>query len=374
LGIQVGPAPLDPALMGTTEGPNVPATTPTAQPPQLPYPEEPTFPLDMSTGVAPPTEVLPGGPEAPGFFETFKLSAQNDWSLAWASRQLGTMSPDHGTPVTQEDLKQTMATLPEEYWDWLPAAQTKEHLDAIAQSAREYDEREKLLGMTGITGTAQRFLVNVLDPTFIGASLLTEGAAAPVIGAFKLGRLGRLLSSAAVAGAGNTLGEAASSLVDPTITGKDYLTAFGYGAVLGGTFGLLRKNPALHDEANDTVKLGQKLIAKSAAPEGSSAGAASTGGLLEGSAPIIEGDVPHAFGFRLDSAGRTTQYNSKLGALLAPVMGEVAGGFKGNSVVPLAATEVGARLNHAMRSKFYGVVGPAWGKYADDPANHVSFA
>jgi hypothetical protein len=373
LGIQVGAAPLDPALMGVTEGPNVsPVSTPTAQPPELPYPEEPTYPLPNGGDAISHSEMnAVRQPEGPGFLQTFELSAENDWSLAWASRQLGMMSPDHGTPVTENDLKETMKTLPEEYWDWLPEAQTKEHLQAIAQSAKDYDEREKLLAMTGATGAVQRLLVNVLDPTFIGASLLTEGAAAPVLGAMKLGRMGRLLASAAVAGTGNVLGEAVSSTVDPTVTGKSYLEAFGYGAVLGGTLGVLRRNPVLHEEANATVKLGQKFIAD--ADKAGSVGAASTGGLLEGTAPIIEGDVPHAFGPRLDSAGWTTQTRSKLAALLAPVMGEVAGGFKGHEVVPIAATEVGARLNHQFRSKFYAVVGPAWKEFADDPANGVSF-
>jgi hypothetical protein len=248
--------------MGVAEGPNVsPVSTPTAQPPGLPYPEEPTYPLDLAPDAIPHSATNVAPPEGPGFLETFKLSAENDWSLAWASRQLGTMSPDHGEPVTENDLKETMKTLPEEYWDWLPEAQTKEHLQAIAQSAKDYDEREKLLAMTGATGAVQRLLVNVLDPTFIGASLLTEGAAAPVLGAMKLGRMGRLLASAAVAGTGNVLGEAVSSTVDPTVTSKSYLEAFGYGAVLGGAIGVLRRNPVLHAEANDTVKLGQKFIA-----------------------------------------------------------------------------------------------------------------
>jgi hypothetical protein len=357
--------------MGVAEGPNVsPVSTPTAQPPGLPYPEEPTYPLDLAPDAIPHSATNVAQPEGPGFLETFKLSAENDWSLAWASRQLGTMSPDHGEPVTENDLKETMKTLPEEYWDWLPEAQTKEHLQAIAQSAKDYDEREKLLAMTGATGAVQRLLVNVLDPTFIGASLLTEGAAAPVLGAMKLGRMGRLLASSAVAGTGNVLGEAVSSTVDPTVTSKSYLEAFGYGAVLGGAIGVLRRNPVLHAEANDTVKLGQKFIAD--ADKAGSVGAASTGGLLEGTAPIIEGDVPHAFGPRLDSAGWTTQTRSKLAALLAPMLGEVAGGFKGHEVVPLAATEVGARLNHSMRSKFYSVVGPAWREWAKDKANGVS--
>jgi hypothetical protein len=354
--------------MGTTEGPNVVGSAPTAVPPTLPIPEDSQY-TPFTDSLPPDTVPLSStvaaqqqaARDTPGAIETVKDIALNDWSLFWAERQMGSLSPSAGAPVTDEDIKQFEKDVPEELWSWANDAHSKPHLDAIKSEALAYAERERKIALTGTTGALTRLAVNLFDPTFIAASLASEGAAAPYLAAMKLGRVGRILTGAALAGTSNVAAEAAASTVNPTIDGKAMLEAFGYGAMFGGAFGALRRNPNLVDEANKAVLLGKKLVKRDT---GSTAGAAATGQTLSPDYPTIDAEPSKAYGPRPDATGQLTKSHSKVAQLLGPELGELGGGFSDKSEVPIAATERGQMLFHSKRQSVFSLVGPAWDEWA----------
>ena len=129
------------------------------------------------------------------------------------------LSKLHGYEVAQEIVK---------------GVQSPEELQFRMSNAKADKDRNEILARNGFTGFAAQLAAGIFDPVGWAASL----AAAPVAGAFKVGRLGRVIKTAALAGAENAALEAVLAQGDYQRGADDVLAAAGFGMVMGGTIGM----------------------------------------------------------------------------------------------------------------------------------------
>lgn len=107
----------------------------------------------------------------------------------------------------------------------------------------------------GWSSKAGAFLGEMLEPVGLVGSFLVPEVALPA----KMGRLGRILGAGATAAGTNVALELPRYVSKETASGADVAIAAGAGLVLGGTFGALRRNPALRGEADSMVAIGKAL-------------------------------------------------------------------------------------------------------------------
>jgi hypothetical protein len=312
-----------------------------------------------------------------GFFDAISASAQSDWVSAWAVRDLGGRAVDPDFNMSLDRFKQIAKDIPEPYQEYIAAAHSEEDLQARVQSSKQDADREANLAAMGWSGTGIRLATSLFDPTVVAAMAATDGLAAPVLAAAKVGRAGRVLLEGLAAGTSNAALTAASTVVDPKITSQDILASFGVGMFLGGTVGALRHNPATQSEADDLARIGKGI------QQNSSAGAAQTPGshivqqqldLLDGKRPDIT-DAPMAayHKARVDIGGQLGSSESKLVRTLAPHMGEEAVGTTDHSVVPDAATTI-QKLTHALAMRNWNtIVYPAFKEWATEQGRYGIF-
>jgi hypothetical protein len=257
---------------------------------------------------------LYSNPDPGGFFSSLGNAYQNEWAdIANSIQSYYGADPDKN--FVGEVKQGAFKKMTEDY------SYPAEMLNDISDSVNEQEmarksvhyknllERERQLANAGLKGTAASVVAAILDPVAIGASLITEGALAPVIAASKVGRVGRVAWAAGNAALSNVAAEAA---VDAYDTRKhsvsDYALALGAGALLGGAISTLRTrgNSALGQQLTEG---GNKLIGNSGA-----AGAQQVGAIMPGGGPladIFEGNSPELAGrgFRLDLAYWTGKHD-----------------------------------------------------------------
>lgn len=256
---------------------------------------------------------LYSNPDPGGFFSSLGNAYQNEWSdIANSIQSSYGATPDKN--FVGEVKQGAFKKMTEDY------SYPAEMLNDISDSVNEQEmarksvhyknllERERQLSNAGLKGTAASMVAAILDPVAIGASLLTEGALAPVIAAAKVGRVGRVVWSAGNAAISNVAAEAA---VDAYDTRKhsvsDYALALGAGALLGGAITTFRTrgNSTLGQQLNAG---GNKLVGNTGAAGAKQVGEIMPGGPL---ADIFEGNSPELAGgrFRFDLAYWTGKYD-----------------------------------------------------------------
>lgn len=149
--------------------------------------------------------------------------------------------------------------LPLEWAPELEGATSDEHFNHLLGRSLTHIERQTRLAEGGWGVFGANFLANVVDP----ASMVIAGG---VIGpAFKLAQATKMgltaqrglqaaagaLAGAAVVGAEDAAGQQPHT--------SEYLMAIGLGALLGGAFGPLSRNPATATEAAALVRMGQGM-------------------------------------------------------------------------------------------------------------------
>lgn len=99
-------------------------------------------------------------------------------------------------------------------------------------------EVEKGLAAMGATGVMLRLGGSIVDP----AGWLATAAAAPIGGAVKLGRVGRILAGAVEGAAANMAVEGAMSQMKPTWETENLIYAGAGGLLFGAAFGAAGKS------------------------------------------------------------------------------------------------------------------------------------
>lgn len=116
--------------------------------------------------------------------------------------------------------------------------QSPEELQFRMSNAMADKKRAEVLARNGFTGFAAQMAAGVFDPAGWAASLV----AAPVAGAVKVGRLGRVIKTGVLAAAENAALEAVIAQGDYQRGVDDVLAAAGFGMVMGGTIGAVTRD------------------------------------------------------------------------------------------------------------------------------------
>jgi hypothetical protein len=306
-------------------------------------------------------------------FDTASAAAQSDWATSWALRELGSGAVDPNWDFNLNRFKEVTKGVPENYHEFIADAHSEADLASRLKYVQEDTVRQSKLAAGGFNAVGIRLLTDLVDPTNIAATVLSDGAGS-LVAVARASRIGRIMLDAGLAGAANAGATAATAQVNPTVSEGDIVQAFGFGAFLGGTLGGLRRNPATAFEGAQMANMGRSIMDPTLAPAGpSSGGAAATPGLrqslLTGTRPVLDqADAPFALGgsIRLDSVGKLGSSKSPLARVLSSFFGEEAVGTKGHGVIPDAATTIQREIHQQHIANWQTVAYPAFAKWAKD--------
>lgn len=270
------------------------------------------------------------------------------WAMTNLGRNSGAFLEDKSFTL---DNKQTFdrltAGLPSDYHEYFSQAVSMEHAMAIREQALADFQSESRLAGYGWGGAALRLGAAVLDPVAIGATVLTEGAAAPVIYGAKIGRVGRILRAGAAGAAINSGLDTFITASDPTreVTASGVLAAAAIGFGFGALSGSLRHGPSVVDQE---LAIAMRPLAAS---EGSQAfrGESTAGAKFVGqmspqaqlSTAFADAPEPALAGLRIDNVGRAMAAagDSGLARDVAEGLGENAVGNRGNALSRISVEE-----------------------------------
>lgn len=320
----------------------------------------------------------------PRFGTAAQQAIRQEWSLLWAFQGNGGMAPDPDFRMTPELMRELTQGVPEQYWDYFTQAHSADHAQLLRRRMMDDLAVERSLAGLGWGGVGLRLAAAVLDPAAIGVSIATEGAMAPAIAGMKLGRIGRILSSATSAGASNAIIEAILAGNRPTGDALDVLQAAGIGAVFGSAFGAFSRGH-LPAEAARLERVGRSAQARAEADAGRAEGAPEV--RLGGDAGAAEAsyreslradtfdfvrDAPEAADrtaggrVRFDVSAATKNSENPLTSVLGGNLVEDAVGNADRNV----ATAIGASERQALISRRHEIrwrqeVDPAYREYAE---------
>lgn len=312
----------------------------------------------------------------PTFWEGTKMAIDEGQIGPTVMRMLNKeeFAPQDDFQYDQELWEEVTVGIPEVYQRGLDMAGSPAHARALGQELRNAYEQDVKLGNMGWTGVGLRFGAAIADPVAIGASLLTEGAAAPIIYAEKAGRLGRFLKAGTAAAAVNAGLEGYLVSQSPTKGLEDVAYAAAAGFVLGGSFGAFGKSYEAKAMGNEMAKILDAVevaelplsaraasgSVSAAADRTSNVGAAQVGLPTNRSAheQIVDAaaDAPRsALGkMRIDIVGRLKQSENGVTRKVAALLGEDGVGNADGSVNVRAASENIAKEMRTRMARFYG--------------------
>lgn len=171
-----------------------------------------------------------------------QTAVENEWMLYGGQRALERNTTEFAKQEGYEVPEQTKDDLSKEYGFDIAQEITKdvvsqEDLNYRMANAKADKERNQILARNGFAGFSAQLAAAAFDPVGWAASLV----AAPVAGAIKVGRVGRILKTAVVAGAENAALEAVVNQGDYQRSADDVLVAAGFGMIMGGTIGGLTR-------------------------------------------------------------------------------------------------------------------------------------
>lgn len=198
--------------------------------------------------------------QTPDFIEGAGLAIGQEWGFLWAAGA-ERFAPDPQWSPSEEFIKQELAHLPREHWEFVAKDTTSEaqfqHRKALLET--DLKAQEKLSRM-GWTGTALQLGAAIIDPVALGIGIGSDGLAAPFVGGLKASRLARIMASAGTAAVGNTAAEMIPYTYKPTHSALDLLYAAAGGATLGGVVGAVARNRHTVEEAAALGKAGRAVI------------------------------------------------------------------------------------------------------------------
>lgn len=171
-----------------------------------------------------------------------QTAIENEWMLYGGQRALERNTTEFAKQEGYVVPEQTKDDLSKEYGFDIAQEITKdvvspEDLNYRMANAKADKERNQILARNGFAGFSAQLAAAAFDPVGWAASLV----AAPVAGAIKVGRVGRILKTAAIAGAENAALEAVVNQGDYQRSADDVLVAAGFGMIMGGTIGAMTR-------------------------------------------------------------------------------------------------------------------------------------
>ncbi|MFN3711731.1 MAG: hypothetical protein ACK4S8_14380, partial [Alishewanella aestuarii] len=315
----------------------------------------------------------------PGMWEAVKMAVDDGWITHTAARQIGRsgFEADDNFEFSPELWEKVTKGLPQEYHKAMGSAISEDHALVIADQTRRSFEIDQRLGSLGLGGMALRFGAAMLDPVAIGASIATEGVAAPVIYAEKVGKLGRFLRAGASSAAVNVGIEGYLTANSPLQQWENIGYAAAAGFALGGgigAFGRTYEDTQLMREAGNWVRhVDNNPVVNDGGANTGSVGAARVDGTLP-DVKLTPGeiigdrfsDAPlSAMGrVRYDMVGVLKQNENPVVRQIGSLLAEDAVGNADGSVDIRGASENVAREVRTRFTRFYRDYDTAFGDWA----------
>jgi len=178
------------------------------------------------------------------FSDFIGASIEEDWMTSYAFQNKEEFAPDLNylkEGLDQELYDELTAGIPENYHDYLEDTVSEAHARSMRETVLQSVENEKKMQSWGWYGVPLRLATNIADPGAIGATLLTEGVAAPLIWGNKLSRVGRIVRGAIGGAASNAAIEGYIASESVTRDEYDVLYAATAGMLLGGGIGAISR-------------------------------------------------------------------------------------------------------------------------------------
>lgn len=324
----------------------------------------------------------------PGLWEAVGMAVDDGWITHTAARQIGRsgFDADDSFEFSPELWEKVTKGLPQDYHKAMGSAVSEEHALVIADQTRRSFEIDQRLGSMGLGGMALCFGAAMLDPVAIGASVATEGVAAPIIYAEKAGKLGRFLRAGASAAAVNVGIEGYLTANSPLQQWENIGYAAAAGFALGGgigAFGRTYEDPQLMREAGNWVRhVDNNPVVNDGMANTGSVGAAR----VDGSLPDVKltpgeiigdrfADAPlSALGrVRYDMVGVLKQNENPVVRQIGSLLAEDAVGNANGSVNIRGASENVAREVRTRFSRSYRDYDTAFGDWAAETGKTKGF-
>ncbi|UNI76991.1 peptidoglycan lytic exotransglycosylase [Klebsiella phage KpnP_VR702] len=167
---------------------------------------------------------------------------ESEWALYGGQRALERatteFAPQEGYEVPQSTVEELSRIHGYEIaQEIVQGVQSPAELQFRMSNAQADKDRAETLARNGFTGFAAQLAAGILDPVGWAASVV----AAPVAGAVKIGRMGRILKTGLLAAGENAALEAVLAQGDYQRNIDYVLTAAGFGMVMGGTIGAVTR-------------------------------------------------------------------------------------------------------------------------------------
>lgn len=168
-------------------------------------------------------------------------SIQEDQIASYVFADSEDFMPDQDWPNQLDEtvFNELTADIPEDYHDFLEDTVSYSHAKAMRERVLKSVENEQAMASWGWSGIPMRIATNIADPFAIGATVVTEGVAAPLIWGAKATRIGRIVKGALAGAATNAAIEGYIASQSATRDEYDVLYATTAGLILGGGVGAL---------------------------------------------------------------------------------------------------------------------------------------
>lgn len=223
----------------------------------------PSFPVDKkhTYGAAAAIRAAKGEKEL-GFWNAFYqdittrgltargVQALRDWGL----------EADPGFVLTPEMIKHYGEGLPTDMLHHLKGAVSEQHVAMIAQRKRDELAFLQQVDEMGWKGLGAQLLAAGLDPASVVVGAASGGLATSLGIAAKAGALGQRALQAGAGAAGNVAVEAGLGVLGGDTSAEDMLTSAAVGAIFGGLFGPIARNPATAAEGAELAALAKTTL------------------------------------------------------------------------------------------------------------------
>ena len=162
------------------------------------------------------------------------------------------------TPETQTLLQKEYQLSPE-MMPRLESAVSDTHAVYIAQQAQRDQVAQQHLSDAGWTGVGLQLATTLLDPVSLGVGVATGGLGDMAALAVGAGRAGRVIAQAGAGAAANVGLELGERQLNMSGEEHSLLMTAAVGAMFGGSYGLIARNPATAEEAMKMANLGQSM-------------------------------------------------------------------------------------------------------------------
>ncbi len=171
------------------------------------------------------------------FGEAASAAFKEDNMMSYIFNDMPDYEPDYDFRLDEEQFKTLTKDIPPEFHDFVEDSVSLKHAEALRERVLQSVEHEKTLAQYGWSGVGLRVMASILDPAAIGATVLTEGYAAPLIWGNKATRLARAVRGAAGGAVTNSAIEAYLVSQNDVKDPYDILYGFTGGLILGGGIG-----------------------------------------------------------------------------------------------------------------------------------------